>query len=216
MPNIIGDIAGRYDELMLLLKKMPDDEPISIGDMVDRGPNSKAVLDFFMKNGRAIMGNHEHMMWDWYTHQRNNELGYYDWGVWQYNGGSATIASFGIEDMGEHVKWIRTLPKYIEIDDYLISHAFLHPGYQTLEQGCDIGAHYSDLPKADDSLLWNRSQPIDREWSVQICGHNSQFGLRQWTSGDVPYALCLDDSRKKVLTGVHMPSGEIFQQPYLE
>jgi serine/threonine protein phosphatase 1 len=113
--------------------------------------------------------------------------------------------------MDDHVKWIRTLPKYIEIDDYLISHAFLHPNYQTLEQGCDIGTDYSDYPKSDNSLLWNREQPIDREWSLQICGHNSQFGLRKWDE----YAICLDDSRHKVLTGLHMPSGTICQQEYI-
>jgi len=34
--NIIGDIAGRYDELMLLIEKMPKaDLIISVGDLVE-------------------------------------------------------------------------------------------------------------------------------------------------------------------------------------
>lgn len=210
MTNIIGDIAGQYDTLLALLAKMPDEEPISVGDMVDRGHQSKQVLDFFMKNGRAIMGNHEHMMWDYYTHPEG--MGFYSWGIWRYNGGSATIHSLGTEPTKPYVDWIRTLPKYIEIDNCLISHAFIHPDYQTIEQAMDLGIDATDL-KGDDSILWNRNQPIDREWDLQICGHNSQFGLRYW--GIPPFAICLDDSRKKVLTGLNLESGVIYQQPYL-
>ena len=65
MVNIISDIAGNYKTLMALLEKMPQDEEIiSVGDMVDRGPRSKEVIEFFMnnENATAIMGNHEHMM----------------------------------------------------------------------------------------------------------------------------------------------------------
>ena len=60
--NLIGDIAGNYKTLLALLKKMPDSEPIGLGDLNDRGPRSREVFDFFMKNGRSLMGNHEHMM----------------------------------------------------------------------------------------------------------------------------------------------------------
>ena len=75
--NIIGDIAGRYDELMLLLAKMPEaDLIVSVGDMVDRGPKSKEVIEFFMTNPKAyaIYGNHESMM---YEHLTGNP--YRDW-----------------------------------------------------------------------------------------------------------------------------------------
>ena len=65
--NIIGDIAGRFDELMLLLAKMPEaDKVILVGDMVDRGPKSKEVIEWAMNNPNviAIKGNHEDMMVD--------------------------------------------------------------------------------------------------------------------------------------------------------
>src|SRR3990167_9116336 len=126
MVNIVGDIAGRYDQLLALLKKMPDDEVISIGDMIDRGPKSKEVIEWFMKNGKAILGNHEHMMLDFY---RNG--GYYEHGIWQWNGGSTTLTSF---DPAERYRacavvpeivlsWVSKLPLYLEIDGYLISHS---------------------------------------------------------------------------------------------
>jgi hypothetical protein len=64
MPNIIGDIAGNYKTLMALLKKMPDDEVVSVGDMIDRSSGSADVIRWFMKHGKAIYGNHEDMMLD--------------------------------------------------------------------------------------------------------------------------------------------------------
>ena len=64
--NLIGDIQGNYHTLRALLKQMPDEEPVSVGDMVDRGPRSKEVLEFFRLNGKALLGNHEHMMLDYF------------------------------------------------------------------------------------------------------------------------------------------------------
>ena len=61
---IVGDIHGCWDEFEALLDKAAlgaDDQIISIGDMVDRGPQSPRVLRFFRDtpNARSIMGNHE-------------------------------------------------------------------------------------------------------------------------------------------------------------
>ena len=62
--NLIGEVQGNYLTLQALLKKMPDEIPVSVGDMIDRGPRSLEVLEFFRHNGTALMGNHEHMMLD--------------------------------------------------------------------------------------------------------------------------------------------------------
>src|SRR5271165_2882948 len=89
--NIIGDIAGQYDTLLALLAKMPKDAtPVSVGDMVDRGPKSKQVLEFFKNNGLAILGNHDHMMIDACKY----DMKYYNNGAWFWNGGQRTVESF--------------------------------------------------------------------------------------------------------------------------
>ena len=44
--NLIGDIHGNYRTFRALLKQMPDEEPVSVGDMIDRGPRSREVLEF--------------------------------------------------------------------------------------------------------------------------------------------------------------------------
>jgi len=61
---IIGDIHGCYAELQDLLAKAglsSSDEIIALGDVVDRGPDSPRVLEFFREqpNARSLRGNHE-------------------------------------------------------------------------------------------------------------------------------------------------------------
>lgn len=229
MTNIIGDIAGEYKALVQLVGQMPAGEVISVGDMVDRGPDSQRVLDYFMKEGRrAILGNHEHMMLDHLT-----KGGFYGRGIWHWNGGAKTLLSFDpYEERAypdivppKYVEWLSNLPKFIELKgievnglekDVLISHAFLRGYYddqESLRYGCDFGKTIYD--KDETTIVWNRGQPVRRPtWDLQVCGHNSQFGLRQWDDEEGTFAICLDDSRKKVLTGLHLESMTIYQQPF--
>lgn len=217
--NIIGDIAGRYDELMLLLDKMPRDaEVISVGDLIDRGPKSKEVVEWFMCNGKAIMGNHEHLCLDYYNKLKNTP--YYPYGCWGYNGGKATLRSFGGVVPDNVLSWMSCLPMYMVVEDCLVSHSF--PKYnENLEKACDLGV--SVYCRGEGSIIWNRIPPnrID-EYKLQIAGHNSQTGLRWYDDEDGKYALCIDDSRLGRLTGVHLPRGfkspgeiKFFQQSYL-
>lgn len=209
MANIIGDIAGQYKALMALIEQMPDEEVISIGDMVDRGPQSKEVIEWFMANGRAILGNHEHMMLDQY----NKMGGYYQDGIWIWNGGGFTLESFNGFIPDNIIYWVKNLPKYLEIDNMLISHAFIHPSLN-LDEACDIGNSAREL-KSDRSIIWNRSEPIRRKYELQLAGHNSQFGLRRFDDDQGTFAICLDDSRHKVLTGFNTNNMQVYQQPYI-
>ena len=215
MVNIIADIAGQYKGFLKLLEKMPDDDVVSVGDMVDRGPDSKEVVEWFMKNGKAVLGNHEHMMVDFL--RRGN---FYDRGTWLWNGGGATQNSYGTEGVPEEVLvWLESLPFYMEFDGVLVSHSFLRPSAVdddvVLKECCSFGTDISK--KGESTIIWNRLEPIRRErWNLQIVGHNSQFGLRRWADERGEYAICLDDCRNKKLTGIHLPSLEIFQQDYIE
>jgi hypothetical protein len=210
MPNIIADIAGQYNTFLELLKKMPDDEVISLGDMVDRGPDSKKVIEWFMKNGKAVFANHEHMMLDACRYGSK----YYGPDIWTWNGGGATLDSFERGVPNEVLDWVEKLPLYMEIDDCLISHSFVYPGYNLID-ACDLGTS-SLSEKCDTNIMWNRCHPQRIEkYKMQICGHNSQFGLRRWADEKGEFAICLDDSRRKVLTGMHLPSFQIFQQEYI-
>lgn len=217
--NIIGDIAGNFKTLMALLAKMPQgEEVISVGDMIDRGPRSKEVLEWFMKNGRAIMGNHEHFLLNEVL-----QLGYYEQGIWQYNGGVATLKNFenkeGFADIpAEIVEWIKNLPLYIEADNLLISHAPKHP-FLSMEKCCDLGKGFArgsyDL-HAEDTFLWNRGSPKALKGKFQVFGHNSHVGLKWFGKQGLEFAVCIDSSASKKLTGIHWPSMQIYQQDYID
>jgi len=219
--NIIGDIAGQYKTFLALLKKMPDNKVLSVGDMIDRGPDSFKVLQWFKDNGIALMGNHEHMMLD-----AIDEGNFYQRGIWLHNGAYSTIESFGVKSLYElkgHplVEWVRTLPLYKKLGGALVSHSFLHPD-QTLKEGCNLGlgfTHRFDM-QCDMSILWNRSYPWRKDRNgkpmIQIAGHNSQFGFQEFDDDQGRFALCIDSSRDKVLTGVHWPSMNIYQLEYID
>ena len=211
--NVVSDIAGNFKTLMALIKKMPDDEVLSVGDMVDRGPRSKEVVDWFMKNGKAILGNHEHMMLDFYLHDQS----FYGQGLWQYNGGGKTQISYGMKTPTEHLDWLKTLPLYVEVENCLVAHSFVYSSpYYSLKESCKLGTT-SRSPELDRSIIWNRHDPVRLdEYDMQIAGHNSQFGLKHFSDQFGEFAVGIDTSREKVLTGIHLPSMEIFQQEYID
>ena len=72
---IIGDIHGCIDELEELIYQLDitqDDEVISVGDVVDRGPDSKSCLDVLNNlNAIIVLGNHEEKLLRYYRHKEN-------------------------------------------------------------------------------------------------------------------------------------------------
>lgn len=118
MPNtiIIGDIHACHAELLDLLDKAgigDDDLVVSVGDIVDRGPEPREVVEFFRnrKNSVVIIGNHER------KHIR---------GVLSY---SQQVAKLQIgEHYDDHVRWLATLPYHWERDDVRVVHWGLYPG----------------------------------------------------------------------------------------
>ena len=209
---IIGDIAGQYNTLMALLKQCPDEEPVSVGDMIDRGPDSKKVLDFFMKNGRAIFGNHEALMINALVTGR-----YGHFQDWAWNGGGATVRSFGIESMpfteeqwdmlNPYCEWIDTLPLFIQEPGLLITHA---------PKPVDLAPDQAMQGKDMDLWIWNRHEPEKVDGTYQVFGHNSNWGLRYFATEGNAWAACIDTSAERVLTAMQWPSKTIFQQPYLD
>lgn len=202
--NIISDIAGQYDALMRLVKMMPQNEPILLlGDLVDRGPDSDKVVEWAMKtpNVKTLMGNHEHMMIDYYS-----ETGLYDDGIWEWNGGSATKLSYDNTNynLEEHLTFLRSLPAYYEEDGLFCSHAAKLKNY-SLELQLDT------LRDEWTSIIWNRNAPSKIKGTFQVMGHNSHWGLMKFDN----WGICLDATRSKVITGMHWPTKEIFQAPYL-
>ncbi len=114
---IIGDIHGCHAELMALLDRAAitdDDLVVSVGDLVDRGPDPGAVIDFFRarKNAVVICGNHER------KHVR---------GVFSYSQ-QVTREQLGAGRYADDVRWMASLPYHWERPDVRVVHFGLYPG----------------------------------------------------------------------------------------
>ena len=99
---VIGDIHGRLDLLDQMVSAIHRDAKtydgqsltVTLGDYVDRGPNSRGVLDRLLTNpfpGKyvALKGNHEALLENFL---KLPEIGPY----WRQLGGLETLHSFGI------------------------------------------------------------------------------------------------------------------------
>jgi hypothetical protein len=213
--NFIGDIAGQYNALILLLKKMPDAMPFSVGDKNDRGPKSRDVINFF-KDKKSILGNHEHMMIDYYLSKTSpGYTSYYEYNLWpDWNGGGSTLDNYlGEEDkFKEDIEYLMTLPLYHEEENLIVTHAPINPSI-TFKMFLDIGTSASDT-RCDTSVLWNRGGTRPIKGKFQIHGHNAKKTHEFYIKDNNCYGVNLDSSRGKILTGLHWPSMKIYTQEY--
>jgi serine/threonine protein phosphatase 1 len=164
----IGDIHGCAATLRRLviekLRPLPDDRILLLGDLIDRGPDSKGVLDFIFElresglSVDSIRGNHEEMYL-----QSCDDHYYLD--LWHANGGLATLASFQADGPGDiphrYRDFLKDLPLYILLDNFVIVHAGLN---------FDVPNPLADT----EAMLWTRSPFVDRQrigGRRLICGH---------------------------------------------
>ena len=123
---IIGDVHGCSQELDQLLDKLqPDperDRIVFIGDLINKGPDSRGVIERFHQLGaRSILGNHEHRLL-----QQANIKGH------KSRSFRHLVRSLDSAFL-PFVKEIESWPLYIEEDGVLIVHGGLVPGQHPSE-----------------------------------------------------------------------------------
>jgi serine/threonine protein phosphatase 1 len=187
----IGDIHGcldPLDELLAWVNPAPDDLVVTLGDCVDRGPDTRGVLDRLIGLKRSGMrlvclrGNHEIMMLEAYHGGRDDRKG------WLLVGGAQALASYGTlpgksgtfaDVPREHWEFLaRDLHDYYETDTHIFVHAGVHR---------DLGMD----EQPDYVLYWEllADEMRHRSGKTVVCGHTSQ------KSGEpkvVPGAVCVD------------------------
>ncbi|MEN0049364.1 MAG: metallophosphoesterase family protein [Bacteroidota bacterium] len=165
----ISDIHGCLSSFQALLEKInlkKEDELFLLGDYIDRGPDSKGVIDHILnlkQEGHqlhCLRGNHEQMMID--TMQGSDRHA----DIWIKNGGEETLKSyFKIErDIpDEHIFFLDELSFYQKIEGYYLVHAGFNFSYPN--------------PLADrENMLWMRNwyEAINYSWlgnDIIIHGH---------------------------------------------
>ncbi len=89
---VIGDLHGRLDLLDELLDRLDDRQLVVIGDVIDRGPDSRAVVDrLIARRAVGVRGNHEEWMLAWLRGEGLDE-----WAIKPKMGGLATARSYEI------------------------------------------------------------------------------------------------------------------------
>lgn len=174
---VIGDLHGRADlleqMLTMLAKEASEAQVLCVGDYVDRGPDSKAVLQRLRShsgNMICLLGNHEVMMLDFLEDPVEHG------GRWLRNGGVTTLASFGINldeglgraellkardalqaELGDGTRdWLDGLPIYWQSGNLLVTHAGPDPKLpiDRQDEASFLWGHNRFLRDARNDDLW--------------------------------------------------------------
>jgi len=166
----ISDIHGCLKPFKALLEQISfskEDELYLLGDYIDRGPDSRGVIDHIWNlqelgyTVHCLRGNHEQMLL--YNIDAKDELV----DIAEVLGYPETLSSFGVEEVDRipkvYIDWINSLPYFMEVDQYLLVHA---------------GLNFKNTSPLNDreALIWIRHwyDKIDREWlgnRIVIHGH---------------------------------------------
>ncbi|MEA3352981.1 MAG: metallophosphoesterase [Campylobacterota bacterium] len=204
---IIGDVHGCYHTLMALVKKLPRDAKlIFVGDLCDKGDFSKDVIEFVKSNNYpCVKGNHEHLF-EKYIIDAIEKDKHSAWSSDKRYGGLQCIQSYkgDIKLIKEHLKWIKKLPTYIQIDKYFITHGF---GLEYYDK--------KDDPDYYNDFLLNRIykdtvEPEVQEDIINIFGHCVFDEVKKGKK-----YICLDTgcSNGGKLSALELKTQKIYQEP---
>lgn len=189
----VGDIHGcdvALETLLKLVDPQPDDLVVILGDVIDRGPDTRRCIDQLLDLRNrcrvvSLMGNHEEIFLDVLSGGRR-------WAqTWPNFGGLEMLASYGgsMENIPpDHLEFLRSGKDFYETDSEIFVHALLRPQMP---------------PELEEAayLRWARFPAGGLEAHVSgrrlICGHTAQKGGKP--DGN-PASVCID-------TCAYCPSG---------
>jgi serine/threonine protein phosphatase 1 len=204
MTYVFGDIHGclrAFETLLDQLQPGSDDVIIALGDYIDRGADSKGVIDRLIALKKeltlvALRGNHEIMM-------QEALLGPPSSGFWMMNGGLETLDSYNVRSLkgipDEHWEFFRNLRDIHVAEPFLFTHATPPPRQSVAEFSGDslYWARFTNLRERDDGRFL-------------ICGHTPQDDRRPGLQAG---HLCLDTGccHGGYLTALTLETGDYLQ-----
>jgi len=127
---VVGDIHGCWQTFRILveetLKITPEDQLFLLGDYIDRGPDSGAVIDYILKLQREgyqvypLRGNHEKMLLEAIEEARD-DLAFLSEYL-QLNETHGMTNEQG-KIKAHYLEFIEALPYFYELDEFMLVHA---------------------------------------------------------------------------------------------
>jgi serine/threonine protein phosphatase 1 len=203
----IGDIHGclvALRSLIELIQPRPNDTLVTLGDYVDRGPDTRGVIDFLLDLKTRchlvpLFGNHEEMMRQVVIER---ELPF----DWLRHGGVDTLDSYKfVGDINvvpeSHRNFLESLVDYYETDTHFFVHANYDPSLDLDKQPPE----YLRWIKLTDTMPARH-----KSGKKAVVGHTHD---REGAIVEIPHLICIDTYCYGGfwLTGLDVNSGEIWQ-----
>jgi serine/threonine protein phosphatase 1 len=166
----IGDIHGCSAALAALVDAIAptaDDTLVPLGDYIDRGPDSRGVVEMLMRLEKQcilvpILGNHEEMLFT--ARESPQALPF-----WLRFGGDAALASYGIDhprDIPErHLRFLHGCRDYYETTEHIFTHAYYVPTAPMSEQMPAV-LRWTSLPHVPEPHVSGK---------IVVVGHTAQI-----------------------------------------
>lgn len=144
---VIADIHGNYQPLLSVFRDSGfdyrNDLLISLGDLVDRGPEPVKVVDELLKIRHLIniKGNHDHWFFEYLSSGISNN-------VWLFQGGMATLKDYEKHPKAKqrHLEFFASASLYY-VDEK--NRLFVHAGF-------DPYRSFHEQKTSPETLLWDR------------------------------------------------------------
>lgn len=155
---VVGDIHGCCRTLRRMVEEElrigKGDTLFLLGDYIDRGPDSKGVLDYLLRllddgfDLRPLLGNHEEMLLESAAGDEMMRR------IWYFNGGFKTIQQFGVETPSQipprYLDLLAKLPRILTTDGYVLVHA-----------GLDFSTNEPITQTSEYDMVWERNYLVD-------------------------------------------------------
>lgn len=205
---VIGDVHGCFYTLIELVSKLPRDAKlIFTGDLCDKGLFTKEVIDFVKNNKhQCVLGNHDYHMSQLLKSALQGEK--FKWNTNDDYAGYTTVSSYSDVDeqiVDDHIEWMSNLPKYLEIDNFFITHGFGLPYYKRRDK-FDYQLRVNRLSSSKYISDW------ENDWQdykvINIFGHDSS---NEVFVGKNYYGIDTGCKYSNKLTAIELGSMEIIQ-----
>lgn len=230
----IGDVHGCLAQLLALEARIAEDGLgiegekwlVTLGDHIDRGPDSRAVIEHVMGPAPtgfrrfSLLGNHEAMLLDFLSNPAAHAY-YLD------DGGAETLQAYGIDIPypplrsardteatlatlfpPSHAEFIAELPLYLSLPGWLFVHAGIRPGLPLALQ-------------SEDDLIWIRAPFLTSQLTgglrvvhghtpgkdIVVTPHRIDIDTHCFHTGTLSAVRVTPDGRTKFLSVTGAPSG---------